>query len=215
MTDPQLLVIAVVNLKGGAGKTTTAVWTAHALHERGIRPLLIDADPQRSAQRWCETAAWPLACFALPSERLQRDVPGHAAGRYDVVVIDTPGTDEGRGIARSAVKAATHVLVPTAPAAIEFERLRGLAPLLDDVTDAGHEFATGVLFNRVRHGVSSTGAYRAAATAAGWHVLDATVGLRERYSQSFGEPITEAASSEYGLAVAELLGLPALAEAST
>lgn len=39
--------LAVVNLKGGTGKTTTATALAAALNNRG-RTLLVDADPQGS-----------------------------------------------------------------------------------------------------------------------------------------------------------------------
>ncbi|MFD1276874.1 AAA family ATPase [Streptomyces kaempferi] len=47
---------AFVNLKPGVGKTTSAVWLAHALHELGVSPLLVDSDPASSALRWSELA---------------------------------------------------------------------------------------------------------------------------------------------------------------
>lgn len=48
--------VAVVNQKGGTGKTTTAVNLSAALGESGERVLLVDLDPQASASRWLGAA---------------------------------------------------------------------------------------------------------------------------------------------------------------
>ena len=51
-TGHAMRTIAVINRKGGCGKTTTAVGLAAALGEAGRRVLLVDLDPQGSASAW-------------------------------------------------------------------------------------------------------------------------------------------------------------------
>ncbi len=75
--------IAVINRKGGSGKTTTAVNTAAALAE--VRPpvLLIDMDPQGSASDWLARRGDPRGLdeafgrtFDLARLAVPTDVPG-------------------------------------------------------------------------------------------------------------------------------------------
>jgi chromosome partitioning protein len=110
-------VTSVVNQKGGACKTTTALNLAAALAETGARVLLIDADPEsRSASDWSavrgETNPPPFKIIAMPQPILHRDVPGLAAD-YDFVVIDGP--PQSSPITKSAIAAADLVLIPVQP----------------------------------------------------------------------------------------------------
>lgn len=202
-------VLTVTNLKGGSGKTTTAAYAAHALREHRWRVLAVDADPQASLLKWHGAAGFDFPVVALPTARLHRDLPGITGEQYDVVVIDTPPTEHGRGIALSAVRAATHVIVPLAPAPIEYERLGDVLTLIEDATDLRPDGppAVATLLVRTVAGASSTEVYRGLLAADGWPVLRAHVPRREVYAQSFGEPIVAARATGYGDAVAELLAL--------
>ena len=60
--------IAVVNQKGGSGKTTTAVNLGATLAEKGKKVLLIDLDPQYSATQWYDVTDKGRGVFDLFAE---------------------------------------------------------------------------------------------------------------------------------------------------
>jgi len=112
-----VLKIAFLNQKGGVGKTTLAVHTAAALAGRGMKVLLIDADPQHSAVDWTaarDGANLPslFTTVAMPAATIHREID-KLAEPYDAVVIDGPPrvTD----LARSAIMASDLVLIPVQP----------------------------------------------------------------------------------------------------
>src|SRR4051794_15629924 len=59
-------VVAVTNLKGGAGKTTLAVNIAAALSAKGVPVILVDADTQATSVAWGHEGRLPIRIEALP-----------------------------------------------------------------------------------------------------------------------------------------------------
>lgn len=110
---PKPITIAVLNQKGGSGKTTLATNLAHALSLHGDRVLLADADPQGSSRDWSEANPERLIpVIGLDRETLPKDLPAISHG-YDWIVID--GAPQIAKLSAAAVKAAHLVLIPVQP----------------------------------------------------------------------------------------------------
>lgn len=205
------IVIAVVNLKGGSTKTTTAAHLGSALHEADLRVLGVDADGENQhLAAWQTAGNWPWSVVGMAVPNLHKQLPGVVGDRYDVVVIDTPPMKEHRGVVLSAVRLATHVVVPLAPTGIEYQQLPAVQSLINDAADLrpdGSKPVVAVLLTRCVPGASSTGTYRDLITGDGFTVLKAQVNRLERFAQAFGDPIVDAAKTAYGDAADELLEL--------
>ncbi|ECY1471830.1 AAA family ATPase [Escherichia coli] len=105
-------VIAVLNQKGGSGKTTIATHLARALQLDGADVLLVDSDPQGSARDWAAVREdQPLTVVGIDRATIDRDLKNVA--RKEFVVID--GAPQAADLAISAIKAATFVLIPVQP----------------------------------------------------------------------------------------------------
>jgi chromosome partitioning protein len=139
------VIVSVVNLKGGVGKTTTALYFAQAAQEEGHAPVVIDADSERSALEWSSQGELVFAVVAAEKDALARQARLlEKEGR--LVIIDTPPNNREALWAASAV--ADHVVVPVAPTGVDVNRLRATLEVLLDVEAIKGTLDTSILFTR-------------------------------------------------------------------
>ena len=111
-------VVAVVNQKGGTGKTTLATNLASVLAENS-RVLLIDADPQASSQNWA-AGEWHSPEAMTVTGLGKGSLTDHlrtTSRQHDWTIIDGPP-----GISRTsaeAVRNADIVLIPAKPSPLD------------------------------------------------------------------------------------------------
>ena len=115
------MIVALLNRKGGVGKTTLALHLAGAWASQGKRVVLIDADPQGSALDWSEQRAREglarlFGIVGLARDTLHREAP-ELARDADHVVIDGP--PRVASLMRSALLAADLVLIPVQPSPLD------------------------------------------------------------------------------------------------
>jgi chromosome partitioning protein len=178
------VIIAVTSLKGGVGKTTSAVLLSMcAAEDDPNRPVtLLDADNELSALSWATVAkTLPFTVSRAEPDALVRQARElHAAGH--TVVIDTPPNAKDSML--SAALAAHVVVVPVAPTNIDLNRLTRTTKALLDVVSVRPDLVIQILITRYTRG---TRLARVTAEAlSGFPVLPHQIRDLERYKSMGG-----------------------------
>ena len=109
------MIISIVNLKGGAGKTTLATNLVFAL-SRKAKTLLIDTDMQRSASIWYNVRESVNDNFSVISiaedASLKKQIPEFKK-QYEHIIID--GAPQSDRISAICIYAADLVIIPVMP----------------------------------------------------------------------------------------------------
>jgi chromosome partitioning protein len=170
--------VALLNRKGGAGKTTTAIGLALGLVSLGLRVGLVDCDPNGSAARWLSgmDGLDMVPCAAGDLEALLQGLTND----YDIIVVDSPPNDEKamRHIARSS----DLVLLPVAPTPVEVDQLPDTVEVLAEI--GAHWIVVPV---RVRMSTTAGKTIRKQCADLGVPVTNSMIPLTEAIAGAFGQ----------------------------
>ena len=131
------MIVLVAALKGGVGKTTTAVYLA-TVAAAGRKPVtLVDADPQASAADWIDGATderlETIEIVEAPTDRLLAKTLGKMNG--GVAVVDTPPGQER--LLTKAMEQADVIVIPTRVGGVETARVHAVLDLVPRKVPAG------------------------------------------------------------------------------
>lgn len=176
---------AVLNSKGGAGKTTTTIYLAAALSQAGLRVEVWDADPQGSATAWLDDAARATETpLPFPHSPVNVASLKRKTTEADVLLIDTP---PGISTIQNAVlERADVVIIPTQPSVLDMERAWVTLDAL------GSDLPGVVLLNQANPRTLTYQDAVAALDAEGVARFEASIPPRQAYKRAYGTVPTTA-----------------------
>jgi chromosome partitioning protein len=114
-------VLAVINGKGGVGKTTTSINLAATFAEHQ-KVLLVDADPQGSASWWVDRNANGIGFDIAQDHNPENLAKLPQFKGYDLVIVDTPPALRSEAL-MAVVAIADYLVLPTPPAPLDLAAL--------------------------------------------------------------------------------------------
>ena len=181
-----MAIIALTGQKGGIGKSTTAVCIAAEAVSRGMRVLLVDADPQGTARTWGEVAneAGHTAptIVAMGAAMHRSGQLAQLAAAYDMTIIDCP--PRHGDIQRSALMVADLAILPCGPSAADAWALSAAVEVLDEARALRPDLGAVVLITRKQGRTALGKSARKVLETSGLPVLSTELAHRIAYQEA-------------------------------
>lgn len=199
-------VIAVLNEKGGCGKSTIATNIARGLQLEGYRVLIADSDPQGTARDWRNAQDETDTPVVVGADRptLHKDIP-QVGDAFDFVVID--GAARAEKIQVSAIKAADLVLIPVQPSAADIWATQNLTELVLARQEITGKPQAAFLISRQITGTNLASGVQEALELFNVPVLRARTSQRVAYTEAMGEGLSVLDTEPGGKAADEVRSL--------
>src|SRR5215207_7801365 len=126
---PIMRTIALINQKGGVGKTTVALHLAAAFWQGGQNVVVLDLDPQASASEWHDSRSVEmLHVESIQPARLAKVVDHTREIGAGVLILDTAPHAEATAL--DAARCSDLVLGPCQPSIMDLRAMRKTVDLL-------------------------------------------------------------------------------------
>lgn len=142
-----MMIISLLNQKGGVGKTTLAVNLAMGLAITGNRVMLMDADPQGSSLTWSgnREGEAPFPVVGIPKPTLHKELP-KLVNNYDFIIVDGP--PRVYDVTRSAILASDLIIIPVTPSPYDVWATEETVKLIAEVKAFKESLKSFFMINR-------------------------------------------------------------------
>ncbi|MFZ8985032.1 MAG: ParA family partition ATPase [Steroidobacteraceae bacterium] len=170
-------VIAVINQKGGTGKTTLSMNLAAGLSRRADT-VVIDLDPQGSSRQWATMGSQPFpATIKQISGNWDARTLHQNYRAFQHMVLDCPPSLESHA-SMQALRACDVALIPVLPSPVDLWASMNLPEEIEEARKVNPKIQAFLVLNQLEPRSALSSAMRDALIEFGMPVLDA--GLRRR-----------------------------------